>query len=718
MPGVEEDKEVQTLLKKEAVAHVRRLLERRGTLPAAELKEQAIALCDLARLSASWIKRGMPMIEEWLIITISLFDGAPTGRWQFYKDNGHAAPAPAPAKGRGRGRGKQTAQPKMEDVPTGPVLFAASKTASSYLIDVINAFNVGGGFEHLLRRLTEPTTLASALSIQACQHSVTLLNSIREHISPQFGSDLIGKFVPALHSRVSTLFEAKSAPLAKADLDRMLNACEELHIRHAATTHANQVAESFRVRLACSKMIGVREVFDKRVYGINLLNDMVERVQNNGKKGKEKESTKWMEPKHLTALLTEFKVVDTVLSADTHDEIVRRSSAMLCFLVGQGSLSPIYLERLWMWSQSENTHTAKISGDLLLELASLLNMDGLRYIYAKMESLSPAQYTPELMTQLAKFCEAALRNQHKKKADLPLQDEKTWDWFGLPLFWKAFQDDTKRLYRVEFAEAMQEQARASLGTLLKLDCTESQREMYIAMCMENVQRDQTVHQTIALCQTTLLTYPGQQVKQQWNTGGAAKIKSKLPKVGEAIILLESRFNLLGLLLDDLKRFKQRCRTEAKVKSVVEWTIPTITLPSNYDRQIEVRIKFLEYLFSSSQLMMSEAAVLVRLLRDHPCVCLCRSSVFGFFAENLGRACAAGAHGSRASGLAQLVSAADRGEAEPARVHRFRALFVHRLVRAASLQDSDGSARRQLLPVLAVVLPHRQQASGRHRAGQA
>jgi hypothetical protein len=67
--------------------------------------------------------------------------------------------------------------------------------------------------------------------------------------------------------------------------------------------------------------------------------------------------------------------VDTLICADSHDELVRRSSPLLCFLVSQGPLSHGHLDRLWLSSLSDNSHTAKINSDLLLELAAMLNMD-------------------------------------------------------------------------------------------------------------------------------------------------------------------------------------------------------------------------------------------------------------------------------------------------------------------------------------------------------
>jgi hypothetical protein len=317
--SIEDDREIITLLQKDLPSHLKTLLSRRGTVPAVELKELQLTLCDFGRLSASWIKRQMPLLDHILIATINLFDGASTGRSQFYKDNGHPVAVAAPKQaGRGKGAAKAAAkaaavakkanESKLEDVPKGPQPFASSKNVSQYLLDAINSFHAAGGFEHLLRRLSD-TTVAGCLTINNCQHTVTLLHTIRDVITANHGAELIAKFVPLVHARVATLFEAKSAPLSKPDLDRLLTNLEELHVRHAPTTIAFQSSETYRVRLAGLKMIGMKEVFDKRVMGINMLNDVVERVNNFGKKGKEKEATKWMEAKQLQSMLNEFKVI-------------------------------------------------------------------------------------------------------------------------------------------------------------------------------------------------------------------------------------------------------------------------------------------------------------------------------------------------------------------------------------------------------------------------
>jgi hypothetical protein len=90
-------------------------------------------------------------------------------------------------------------------------------------------------------------------------------------------------------------------------------------------------------------------------------------------------------------------------------------------------------------------------------------------VYRRIEELPLSSYNLDLMTRLSLFCTAALKNQHKRKQDHSLDDETSWDWFGLPLFWKAWQEDSAKFYRADVpVEALQEQARKSLGDLLKL----------------------------------------------------------------------------------------------------------------------------------------------------------------------------------------------------------------------------------------------------------
>jgi hypothetical protein len=167
------------------------------------------------------------------------------------------------------------------------------------------------------------------------------------------------------------------------------------------------------------------------------------------------------------------------------------------------------------------------------------------------------------------------------------------------------------------------------------ECCESQREMYVSMCIENIQRDSAAYHSICLLQTILITYPGQQVKQSWNTGGAtasSKMKTKLPKINDYIPLLESRFNLLGLLLTEFNRFKSRygasgrpLTSSSEVKRPVSspssasstgasnsiFSMNVVAgLPSSYDKQIDARLKLLEYLFiSCSQLMINRPSLL-------------------------------------------------------------------------------------------------------------
>lgn len=242
-----------------------------------------------------------------------IFDGGKS-RSPFYREHGVSAPiviqANNPAKrGGGRGRGGNQGGNRAgsdkdnkdgKDKDDGKNTFASNGMASAYLIENINLFGQLGGFDAILRRIQRNSTVSNVLAL------VQLVSVVKEHFHRNFGETFAFSLAKeAVITRLESLSEPELKSIQKADFEKCSTSLEEILVRWMAASNAYQISECFRLDFSFKLMQS--SVFDKRVMGVNMLNDMVERVTNKGKKAKDN-ATKWMEPKFLTTWLAEKKV--------------------------------------------------------------------------------------------------------------------------------------------------------------------------------------------------------------------------------------------------------------------------------------------------------------------------------------------------------------------------------------------------------------------------
>lgn len=176
------------------------------------------------------------------------------------------------------------------------------------------------------------------------------------------------------------------------------------------------------------------------------------------------------------------------MGPDTHPEMLKRVPDILTFCVTQHSIKNEHLDLLWLWTTGDHEYAVKIAVDIIVTLGSVLNLKEVRlladavtfsrfaqilcllssqlaYLYSLMERMPLEKMNASFLTLVTDYCDAALRNQYKRKSQHVDAGELTP--FGLALLWDTFQDKTIPRLPAP-SEELAEQARMALGRLLKL----------------------------------------------------------------------------------------------------------------------------------------------------------------------------------------------------------------------------------------------------------
>jgi hypothetical protein len=246
----------------------------------------------------------------------------------------------------------------------------------------------------------------------------------------------------------------------------------------------------------------------------------------------------------------ENDIINKILTLE-HHEALKQGTKILVFLAQHKSLSNRVLESIWGASTLHES-LQQVVFRLIIDLLSTIHSDQIDFFYEKIGQLPISAYNTQVLTFIGDFTRKAIRVRADRK-----EEEKL---FGLEIFWRLLTSSNNGQDRT--LNAIVNETIDHLEKLLGE--YPSQRDVFLRRTLENLRNGITVETSLNLIQRLLKSF-------------------KSTEIGAAIVDLDAKEKILDSIIVDLERCKEQ---KANSKS------------------IQIRLDFLEFLLTQSELMIS------------------------------------------------------------------------------------------------------------------
>jgi hypothetical protein len=204
----------------------------------------------------------------------------------------------------------------------------------------------------------------------------------------------------------------------------------------------------------------------------------------------------WCSPDVLLEWLEREQVVSLVFGEGLHDQVARRSVEVLCFMAMRAALDPQMLTMIWRASLDKHETVRQCIYSLLVDVSTHLQLPLLHLLYAHIQKIPLAEYTPTTMTLLRGFAISAISSPHNQ------QKPPGKFWFGMEELWQIMQDGSA------VSADMRMMAGTVMQDLLGWQHCYPQRGEFLIRCVEQLRAGVSVPQSLRLCTKTISSFPG------------------------------------------------------------------------------------------------------------------------------------------------------------------------------------------------------------------
>jgi len=452
--------------------------------------------------------------------------------------------------------------------------------SSVYLVENVQFFAEQGGFTAIAERLSDSTR---PTSFHIARLFVSAIAAVNKVLQPAYLASWLPQISNTVTSRIRQITDDELKTLDRESLSETVRQLELLQLTasldargQSSPAVAAQLAEFVeKLSLDIALRLLTCKLLEKRINGVAELRDWIERIrrreypqsfpvvhQHHYNRVQLPEPSRFLTSQFLAAWMEENKVVDVLLGASSHHEIVKRSPPLLKFLAANQALSTDHLDVLWTSSIGKHEAIVRVVYDTIADLASDLSSKHLDFLFTRIQAIPLPEYRDLTINFLKAFTVNAVKNsnlqlQLLQRAAADNSKEKpayaaalqARRWYGLEVFWRLVQDS------VELSDDVAQLALTTLQDLLASEQFEAQRLPYLEKCIINIREGQSVAQALKLLQHIIESLtPG--------------VRGN-PDVQE----LDKKFGLMALLMKDLSVYNSQA-TKAKTESLRSTAVTT------------------------------------------------------------------------------------------------------------------------------------------------
>jgi ubiquitin C-terminal hydrolase len=417
---------------------------------------------------------------------------------------------------------------------------------SGYLVGNLNKFGELGGFDLIRSRILDSNETFNTIG-----KVLRLLAFTSRYLATTFSEGFVSALGldELIRGRISRITDVELKQMDKTTFDNILHDFRVLAENAGIIGDTAAVIDLLQLTIAL-RLLNAR-VLEKRVNGLDTLANACKPLAQRA-----------TGPAVLVDWLVENKIVSLVFAhGEPHHEMVRRSTPVLQFLARHRALSADMIGMLWTAASSSNEDVSRAGYTVYADLAKDMSVDELDVLF---DRLSQTPFSQMRAFDL-EFIKSFTQNAKRQVRFVPAGSTVPTKWYGLDIFWQILQEEK------EVSSDILTLAATILTDLLREATFVSQRPVYLTKCVEGLREGKAVVQCIEMCKSILLLYHQKNMHIQ---------------------SLETDHSILSLLLNDIVKFQEQKHDDLKL----------------HDENLGKRLDFLEFLLSSSALLLTDEMV--------------------------------------------------------------------------------------------------------------
>lgn len=483
------------------------------------------------------------------------------------------------------------------------------------MYEFLDHFQQFDGFDCLRKAIKciEPSEGQPTLPLDMIPLLTSPFSNCSEVLNQQYAKDMAEETQAVVLGRLENMNEEEMKDIEKSTLNHLMAELRDFLCIALDDDAVDEKLESIKLSMALRFLKSSN--MKKRLNGINEIKNIIEMTSNQLRRGWHDDDsprhTRWIKPEYLCNWIHENKLTEFLLGETSHIEVIKRSANVLRFLSFHKQLTKEHLDLLWKCQ--EGKHEATVLGvfDTINDIALDLSTESLNYVFTKIQSIPIKKYNEQTLSFVKDFtmnaCRVAKNVSRKELVELSSdgeEEEKQLEYFlenakgivsgevtpptenssqyGLPIIYEIMQQDTE----------LGSSALKAFIELLKFKCCDIFRMPYILKCIENLQKNVAVYQSLTVM---IVILPKCFSNKQFDKRSPLQV---------ALVKLQNDFDLISLTIDDIERYNNKAQDymiDSVNKGVVPENIPKICFDGNITHadQLEKRLDFIEFLIFSA-----------------------------------------------------------------------------------------------------------------------
>jgi len=497
--------------------------------------------------------------------------------------------------------------------------------ASRFFVGNMNYFGDNGGFEAVLGRLRRKPAIEISELVVLIEALAVCKWCYEETFSHVYFRDVH----EAIVERLANLTDEELKDFGDTALNTLITSLQGIY-NIALKGEGGGSELSDKLLLGFSNRLIRCETLNKRLLGARQLAKRVREAQQlreyqartGGAGADEEESTEWLTEKVMSEWIVTNEIIEVLLggtvggrSYGTHVELMKLMPPFYKFLAYNKMLTQEHVTLLWEGGIKGGDHFRREVYDLIAELAGLVEVDLLDWIYEELISRVPVEDMDEVTFRLVRgFTEPALRRQGASGAaagaaggDEPAEDSAaapSGSRYGIDLLFRLLQDDTA--VPVETATA----AQTTLVEILRHPDLRHHRRVALGNCIANIKSGASVAQSLSLASSFVMALPG--VPPRGSTAPSER--------EDVLNALEEEESMVETVVSDIARY---CAQASEAAAKRETTDATAVLVGSFahNAQLNRRLDFLRLFLTGcdAELSFDQLSKLWAVLCDAPAV---------------------------------------------------------------------------------------------------
>lgn len=407
------------------------------------------------------------------------------------------------------------------------------------------------------------------------------LRGVKYIVKEEICAELVTEGKNTFAKWIELLDDKDIKEIGKDKLNRELSLIRSFLTLMYTEEEAKKIVEDSEMKITLKFMKS--ESLEKRLNAITEIKKMVEQAEGD-RMGD-------IDEKFLLDWVLKNNILQSILSENTHSEIIKRASPIFGFLARRNAISIGVLDVLWKCRQDKDEDTAVAIYEVIKTMATLLGADDLQFIFDKINKSFLEKYDDKLLTFMKDFTNNILSSNFTKIEDEvasthvpdPVHDSTTGNLFipndpklyFLPTFWSLMQDESST------TQAQAIMCLKYLKELLICRSCEEYRPQFLYLCIDNLRRHRSVPQSLELA-TYLLSMTN--MKHNNSKISASQWITKLMK----------NDNLFAIFIEDCENYEKLVGEYCKKKGKVDEDT-VIVRKQKHSYNLDKRLSFFEYI---------------------------------------------------------------------------------------------------------------------------